>query len=43
MKDDMAVELATVGNEGMVGLPVFLGSGTIPLTSLCQGNRTAGV
>src|SRR5258706_913961 len=24
------VEVATIGNEGMVGLPVFLGAGTIP-------------
>ncbi len=28
--EDGAVEVGTVGNEGMAGLPVFLGTGTIP-------------
>lgn len=36
MENGAAVELATVGNEGMVGLPIFLGSGTMPITALCQ-------
>jgi CRP-like cAMP-binding protein len=30
------IEVATVGNEGMVGLPVFLGTGRVPLTALVQ-------
>ncbi|HEV8717874.1 MAG TPA: Crp/Fnr family transcriptional regulator [Candidatus Binatia bacterium] len=30
------VEIATVGNEGMVGLPVFLGSGVSPVIAICQ-------
>lgn len=30
------IEIATVGNEGMVGLPVFLGAGTIPGEAFCQ-------
>lgn len=30
MENGMAVEVATVGNEGMVGLPVFLGADSIP-------------
>jgi CRP-like cAMP-binding protein len=30
------VEVATVGNEGMVGLPVFLGASTIPGEAFCQ-------
>jgi hypothetical protein len=28
MQDGQAVEVASVGNEGMVGLPVFLGAET---------------
>ena len=30
------VEVATVGNEGMVGVPLFLGSRTAPVRELCQ-------
>ncbi|WP_375505836.1 Crp/Fnr family transcriptional regulator [uncultured Nostoc sp.] len=30
MTDGSAIEVATVGNEGMVGLPVFLGADRIP-------------
>lgn len=30
MTDGLAIEVATVGNEGMVGLPVFLGADRIP-------------
>lgn len=36
MEDRTVVEVATVGNEGMVGLPVFLGSDTIPLQAFVQ-------
>jgi CRP-like cAMP-binding protein len=36
MDDDQAVEVATVGNEGMVGIPVFLGVSTSPGLSFCQ-------
>jgi CRP-like cAMP-binding protein len=35
-ESDAAVELATVGNEGMVGLPVFLGTGISPVIAICQ-------
>lgn len=30
------VEVATIGREGMVGLPLFLGTSTSPQTSFCQ-------
>ena len=30
MPDGAAIEVATVGNEGMIGLPVFLGAGSAP-------------
>ncbi|MCC5622796.1 Crp/Fnr family transcriptional regulator [Nostoc sp. CHAB 5715] len=30
MTDGSAIEVATVGNEGMVGLPVFLGADRVP-------------
>jgi CRP-like cAMP-binding protein len=30
------IEVATVGNEGMVGLPVFLGTSRVPLTAFMQ-------
>ena len=36
MKDGRSVEVVTIGNEGMDGLPVFLGAQTAPLASLCQ-------
>lgn len=36
MQDGTAVEGATVGNEGMVGLPVFLGGDTIPGRAIAQ-------
>jgi CRP-like cAMP-binding protein len=36
MEDGVRVEAATVGNEGMVGLSVFLGSDTMPTTTLVQ-------
>jgi CRP-like cAMP-binding protein len=36
MADGAAVENATVGNEGMVGLPVFLGAETMPSRAFSQ-------
>lgn len=36
MEDGTAVEVGTVGNEGMVGLPVFLGSNKIPGQAMAQ-------
>lgn len=36
MEDGKEVEVATIGNEGMVGLPVFLGSEKIPGRAFCQ-------
>lgn len=36
MKDGSAVETATVGWEGMVGLPVFLGANSAPAQAFCQ-------
>jgi CRP-like cAMP-binding protein len=34
--DDVAVEIATIGLEGMAGLPVFLGAATSPHRCFCQ-------
>jgi CRP-like cAMP-binding protein len=36
MKDGTTVEVGAVGNEGFVGLPVFLGDDTSPMKALCQ-------
>ncbi|HEU0014435.1 MAG TPA: Crp/Fnr family transcriptional regulator [Longimicrobium sp.] len=36
MEDGTAVETATVGNEGMVGLPVFLGADSMAGQAFCQ-------
>ncbi|MFN2566813.1 MAG: Crp/Fnr family transcriptional regulator [Gemmatimonadaceae bacterium] len=36
MADGSAVETATVGREGMVGLPIFLGDGRTSLQAFCQ-------
>jgi len=36
MADGTAIEYATVGNEGMVGLPVFLGAETMPSRAYTQ-------
>jgi len=37
MADDRApVEVATIGREGMVGLPVFLGAASTPYAAFCQ-------
>jgi hypothetical protein len=34
--DEVAVEIATIGFEGMAGLPVFLGAATSPHRCFCQ-------
>lgn len=36
MQDGTTIEIATVGNEGMIGLPVFLGGDTIPGQAIVQ-------
>ena len=36
MDDGTVVEVATVGNEGLVGLPSFLGAQASPLQAFCQ-------
>lgn len=36
MRDGVAVEIVTVGREGMVGLPIFLGGEQTPATAFCQ-------
>lgn len=36
MEDGTAVETATVGNEGMVGVPVFLETYTMPIEAIVQ-------
>ncbi|MEO8191140.1 MAG: Crp/Fnr family transcriptional regulator [Acidobacteriota bacterium] len=36
MQDGSSVEIATVGNEGLVGLPVFLGAHSMPLEVFVQ-------
>jgi CRP-like cAMP-binding protein len=36
MRDSIAVEIATVGNEGMVGLEIFLGGEHTPAAAFCQ-------
>jgi CRP-like cAMP-binding protein len=46
MKDGTGIEVATVGNEGMVGLPVFLGADNLYTQTLvvqiAQGNACNG-
>lgn len=34
--DDKVVEVATIGNEGLVGLPLFLGASKTPNDAFCQ-------
>ena len=41
MEDGSVAEVATVGNEGMVGLPIFLGAETIPREAFAQIPGTA--
>ncbi len=36
MEDGSTVEVVTVGNEGIVGLPVFLGTGSMPMEVFIQ-------
>lgn len=36
LSDGAAVEIATIGNEGMVGSPVVLGSDAMPTREFCQ-------
>lgn len=36
MDDGQALEVATVGNEGVAGIPVFLGAGSSPGQAFCQ-------
>jgi CRP-like cAMP-binding protein len=36
MDDESIVEVATTGNEGMIGLPVYFGAHTSPLEAFCQ-------
>jgi CRP-like cAMP-binding protein len=36
LDDGSSMEVATIGNEGFVGLPVFLGAETSPLTTFSQ-------
>lgn len=36
MSDGIAVEVATIGNEGFVGSPVFLGAQSSPTEAFCQ-------
>lgn len=36
MQDGVAVEIVTIGREGIVGLPVFLGGQQTPATAFCQ-------
>jgi CRP-like cAMP-binding protein len=36
LEDGGPIEVGTVGNEGMAGLPVFLGADAIPGRALCQ-------
>lgn len=35
-EERIRIEVATIGREGMVGLPVFLGTSTSPQTCFCQ-------
>lgn len=36
LEDGASAEIATVGNEGMVGMPVFLQAGSIPVQAIFQ-------
>src|SRR5690349_19473751 len=36
LEDGSIIEVATVGNEGMVGLAAFLGANSLPLTAFVQ-------
>jgi len=43
LSDGAAVEIATVGNEGMVGSPVVLGSDSMPAREFCQVQVPGGL
>jgi CRP-like cAMP-binding protein len=34
--DGTAIEIATIGNEGLAGLPAFLETGSLPFQGICQ-------
>jgi CRP-like cAMP-binding protein len=36
MEDGMVLEIGTVGNEGLVGIPAFLGAKRSPTTAICH-------
>ncbi|HEY9736587.1 MAG TPA: Crp/Fnr family transcriptional regulator [Trichocoleus sp.] len=36
LPDGSTIEVGTVGNEGIIGLPVFLGVSQVPGTAICQ-------
>src|SRR3954452_21354682 len=36
MREGIAVEIATIGREGMVGLEIFLGGEQTPASAFCQ-------
>src|SRR5689334_2103988 len=36
MSKGLGAEVATVGNEGMIGLPIFLGAGSVPFHLMAQ-------
>ncbi len=36
MEDGLGLEVGTVGNEGMVGIPLFLGSDRSPMRAICR-------
>ena len=41
MEDGTAAEVATIGNEGMTGIPVLLGADSMPVQAVCQIEGTA--
>ncbi|MGH9156189.1 MAG: Crp/Fnr family transcriptional regulator [Acidimicrobiales bacterium] len=43
MDDGTGVEIATVGNEGMVGVPLFLGSDSMPVREFSQAQVPGAV
>ena len=45
MSKGLGAEVATVGNEGMIGLPIFLGAGSSPfhLMASRSGSRRGGL
>jgi CRP-like cAMP-binding protein len=36
LEDGTAIEIATIGNEGMAGLPAFLETDSLPFQAICQ-------